>query len=134
MGAEATPVAGGERVSPTGAARVVSEPPQLRDETDHERLDRNLIELLQEVRVVQTGVQVLFAFLLTVPFSSRFDRSPTSSAARTSPPSSAPPRRPVLLIAPTAVHRILFRLARRSTWSRCPTASPSAGSSRPRWP
>ena len=46
-----------------------------RDETDTERLDRNLIELLQEVRVVQTGVQVLFAFLLTVPFSSRFDDS-----------------------------------------------------------
>ncbi|MEA2290555.1 MAG: hypothetical protein QOD55_2552, partial [Solirubrobacteraceae bacterium] len=45
----------------------------LRSETDLERLDRNLVELLQEVRVVQTGVQVLFAFLLTVPFSSRFD-------------------------------------------------------------
>jgi len=43
--------------------------PSERDETDAERLDRNLIELLQEVRVVQTGVQVLFAFLLTVPFS-----------------------------------------------------------------
>jgi protein-S-isoprenylcysteine O-methyltransferase Ste14 len=46
--------------------RVGVEP--LRDETDTERLDRHLIKLLSEVRVVRTGVQVLFAFLLTAPF------------------------------------------------------------------
>src|SRR4051794_4049084 len=43
-----------------------------RNETDLERCDRNLVELLQEVRVVQTGVQVLFAFLLTAPLAPRF--------------------------------------------------------------
>jgi uncharacterized protein DUF6328 len=113
MGAEATPPSGGERVSPTGAARVVSEPPPLRDETDHERLDRNLIELLQEVRVVQTGVQVLFAFLLTVPFSSRFDQIThfQRGAYFTALVGSAAAS--VLLIAPTAVHRILFRLGQK---------------------
>jgi hypothetical protein len=81
-----------------------------RSETELERWDRNLVELLQEVRVVQTGVQVLFAFLLTAPLAPRFpDLTPfqradyfatlllTGAAA-------------VLLIAPTAYHRILFRL------------------------
>ena len=43
-----------------------------RDETEEERLDRNTGELLQELRVAQTGVQILFAFLLTLPFTQRF--------------------------------------------------------------
>lgn len=43
-----------------------------RDETDVERSDRNWIELIQELRVAQTGIQVLAGFLLTLPFSSRF--------------------------------------------------------------
>ena len=43
-----------------------------RDETQEERDDRNLIELLQELRVAGLGVQVLFGFLLALPFSSRF--------------------------------------------------------------
>src|SRR3954468_21119280 len=43
-----------------------------RNETPLERSDRHLGELMQEVRVAQTGVQVLFGFLLTVPFTSRF--------------------------------------------------------------
>ncbi len=43
-----------------------------RDESEHERLDRNLEELTGELRVVVTGVQVLFAFLLVVPFDSGF--------------------------------------------------------------
>jgi hypothetical protein len=43
-----------------------------RHETPDERADRNLVELLQELRVVQTGVQILFAFLLGVAFTPRF--------------------------------------------------------------
>ncbi|MFF7157888.1 DUF6328 family protein, partial [Streptomyces sp. NPDC008139] len=43
-----------------------------RDETPEERADRQWGELLQELRVVQTGVQILFGFLLTVPFQQRF--------------------------------------------------------------
>ena len=42
------------------------------EETKKERVDRELIELLNELRVALPGVQVLFAFLLTVPFSQRF--------------------------------------------------------------
>lgn len=43
-----------------------------RDELPGERLDRNWNELLQETRVTQTGIQILFGFLLTVPFQPRF--------------------------------------------------------------
>ncbi|MFD7070938.1 DUF6328 family protein [Streptomyces sp. NPDC059913] len=42
------------------------------EETPAERADRNLVELLQELRVVQTGVQIVFAFLLGVAFTNRF--------------------------------------------------------------
>lgn len=45
-----------------------------RDETPEERADRQWGELLQELRVVQTGVQILFGFLLTVPFQQRFEQ------------------------------------------------------------
>jgi Family of unknown function (DUF6328) len=80
-----------------------------RGETEVERLDRNWNSLLQELRVVQTGVQLLTGFLLTLPFQQRFDVL-------------GPPMRivylvtvgfsvcaTVLLIAPVAMHRILFR-------------------------
>ncbi|MFF1467993.1 DUF6328 family protein [Streptomyces mirabilis] len=48
------------------------QPQPSRHETPEERADRNLAELLQELRVVQTGVQILFAFLLGLAFTSRF--------------------------------------------------------------
>src|SRR4029079_4229693 len=76
-------------------------------------LDRNLIELLQEVRVVQTGVQVLFAFLLTVPFSSRFDQITQFQRGAYFAALVGSAAASVLLIAPTAVHRILFRLGQK---------------------
>jgi hypothetical protein len=44
------------------------------EESKEDRLDRELIELLNELRVTLPGVQILFAFLLTVPFASRFER------------------------------------------------------------
>jgi hypothetical protein len=84
-----------------------------RDETDTERLDRNLIELLQEVRVVQTGVQVLFAFLLTVPFSSRFNEITGFERAAYFTALIGATAASVLLIAPTALHRILFRMGQK---------------------
>lgn len=43
-----------------------------RDETEEERADRKWVELLQEIRVAQTGVQILFGFLLTVVFTPRY--------------------------------------------------------------
>jgi hypothetical protein len=80
-----------------------------RDETESERLDRNLQEMLGELRVALPGVQVLFAFLLVVPFNQRFVDvtqfqktvffiTLLCTAAST-----------VCLIAPTAHHRLEFR-------------------------
>ena len=79
------------------------------EETEAERLDRELTELVQELRVLLPGVQVLFAFLLTVPFSIGF-RSVTGAervlffVALAATSVSA-----VLLIAPSARHRARFR-------------------------
>ena len=84
-----------------------------RSETELERCDRNLVELLQEVRVVQTGVQVLFAFLLTVPFSSRFDEITGFQRGAYFAALVGTAAASVLLIAPTSVHRILFRMGQK---------------------
>ena len=81
-----------------------------RNETDLERLDRNLVELLQEVRVVQTGVQVLFAFLLTAPLAARFPELTAFQRDVYFVTLLATGAAAILLIAPTAYHRILFRL------------------------
>jgi O-antigen/teichoic acid export membrane protein len=87
----------------------VTDRPSGREESESERLDRNLSELLQELRVALPGVQVLFAFLLAVPFQQNFTKiTPfqervyfatlllTAAAA-------------VLLISPSAYHRMTFR-------------------------
>jgi amino acid transporter len=86
-----------------------SEMPDARDETTAQRDDRNLAELLQELRVAGLGVQVLFGFLLSLPFTSRFSRlspgqrdlylaSLVLSATATA-----------LLLGPVAYHRLVFR-------------------------
>jgi hypothetical protein len=83
--------------------------PLARNETPLERCDRNLVELLQEVRVVQTGVQVLFAFLLTAPLAARFPELTPFQRYDYFATLLAAGAAAVLLIAPTAYHRILFR-------------------------
>jgi O-antigen/teichoic acid export membrane protein len=82
-------------------------------ETLDERDDRNLTDLLQELRVAGIGVQVLFGFLLGLPFTTRFDRledwqrwlylSILLLAAASI----------VLLVAPVAYHRLVFRRHQR---------------------
>ena len=81
-----------------------------REETEEERLDRNLGELLQELRVALPGVQVLFAFLLAVPFqqqlqprSVEFEEKVYFATLLLTALSAA------LLIAPSAYHRLTFR-------------------------
>lgn len=80
-----------------------------RPETEEERDDRNLAELLQELRVAGLGVQVLFGFLLSLPFTSKFSQlsggqrnlyltSLTLAAVSTA-----------LLVGPVAYHRWVFR-------------------------
>jgi hypothetical protein len=80
-----------------------------RNETALERCDRHLAELLQEVRVAQTGVQVLFGFLLTVPFTVRFDELTGGERALYFLTLAVAGAAATLLIAPTAQHRVLFR-------------------------
>lgn len=80
-----------------------------RNETPLERCDRNLVELLQEVRVIQTGVQVLFAFLLMAPLSARFPQLTGSQRVEYFMTLLASGAAAVLLTAPSAYHRILFR-------------------------
>ena len=53
---------------------MADEKAPIRHETEKERWDRNFADLLQELRVTQTGIQILFAFLLTLPFSSGFPK------------------------------------------------------------
>lgn len=89
--------------------QAIESPVTGRNETPLERCDRNLAELMQEVRVAQTGVQVLFGFLLTVPFTVRFHAiTPTERAVYFITLMLAGAAA-VLLIAPTSQHRLLFR-------------------------
>jgi hypothetical protein len=80
-----------------------------RNETHLERCDRNLVELLQEVRVVQTGVQVLFGFLLMAPLTARFDHLHGRQHTEYYVSFAMAGFAAFLLIAPTAYHRALFR-------------------------
>jgi Na+/melibiose symporter-like transporter len=79
------------------------------EESQEERINRELIELLNELRVALPGVQVLFAFLLAVPFTQRFAdttelQRDTFMVALLSTLAGS-----VFLIAPSAYHRIRFR-------------------------
>jgi hypothetical protein len=84
-------------------------PLHLRNETELERCDRHLAELMQEVRVAQTGVQVLFGFLLTVPFTVGFDALTPGERRLFFITLAMAGAAAMLLITPTAHHRILFR-------------------------
>ena len=79
------------------------------DESKAERLDRELGELLQELRVALPGVQVLFAFLLTVPFSQGFDRLTGFQRDLYFGILLATALASILFIAPTAYHRLRWR-------------------------
>jgi Ca2+/Na+ antiporter len=85
-----------------------------RDETEAERVDRNLSELINEIRVALPGIQVLFAFLLILPFNTRFadlteGQKNLYFAVLVCTALSA-----TLLIAPTMHHRLQFRKNRKA--------------------
>jgi hypothetical protein len=80
-----------------------------RNETKEERLDRNLQELLGELRVILPGVQVLFAFLLVAPFNQRFADISSFQKYLYLGTLLAAAGASVLLIAPSIHHRITFR-------------------------
>jgi hypothetical protein len=96
-------------------------------ETEKERLERNYGDLLQELRVAQTGVQILFAFLLTLPFAARFgeindfDRGVYLVSLLTAAGAAA------LIISPVAYHRSLFRRGRKAELVRSAHRMASGG-------
>jgi amino acid permease len=91
----------------------MDELPRRRGESQKQRWDRNFADLLQELRVAQTGVQILFAFLLTLPFSNGFPKTTEFQkivyiTALLSAAGAA-----AMIIAPVAFHRALFRQGRK---------------------
>jgi hypothetical protein len=80
-----------------------------RSETETQRLDRNWLSLLQELRVVQTGVQLLTGFLLTLPFQPRIDGLSSTMRIVFLVTVGCSVGATVLLEAPVGMHRILFR-------------------------
>jgi O-antigen/teichoic acid export membrane protein len=79
------------------------------EETHRERVNRELSELLQGLRVALPGVQVLFAFLLTVPFAAGFAKATDFQRDALLVTTVAAAMSSVLFIAPAAQHRMLFR-------------------------
>jgi hypothetical protein len=98
-----------------------------RDESEAQRDDRNLAELLQELRISGLGVQVLFGFLLSLPFTARFAKlsqgqrdlylaSLVLSAVATA-----------LLLGPVAYHRIVFRRRQKEPLVRAASVMATLG-------
>lgn len=80
-----------------------------RDETEAERLDRNWTEMLQELRVTQTGTQILTGFLLTIPFQQRFAELDEVQRAIYLVLVGFAVLATILALAPVSLHRALFR-------------------------
>src|SRR6478752_1919506 len=83
------------------------------DEDDAERLTRNLNELLQELRVTQTGIQILTGFLLTLPFSQRFQDLDAIQRGAFLAILTGSVIATGLVTSPVAFHRVLFRHGQR---------------------
>jgi amino acid permease len=82
-------------------------------ESEKQRWDRNFADLLQELRVTQTGVQILFAFLLTLPFSAQFTRTTDFQRDVYIVALLAAAAATAMIISPVAFHRALFRQGRK---------------------
>jgi cation transport ATPase len=83
--------------------------PDPRHETEAERDDRNLAELLQELRVAGLGVQVLFGFLLSLPFTTRFTKLSHGHRDLYLACLVLAAIATALLMGPVAYHRLVFR-------------------------
>jgi hypothetical protein len=80
----------------------------VRRESETKQLDRNWAELVQELRVIGTGVQILFAFLLSIPFQARFGRTTALQRDDYLATLMLSGAAAIIFIAPVAVHRFLF--------------------------
>jgi hypothetical protein len=91
----------------------VEQTARTRGETREEVLDRNLGDVLQELRVVLTGVQVLFGFLLTLAFTADLDTRGAFATSVYTVTLLSIAAATVVLIAPVSFHRMVFRRGRR---------------------
>jgi len=118
-------------MAPANLAEPVTQPSESsggsRDETELERWDRNLADLLQEMRVALTGVQILFAFLLTLPFAARFDQTGPRDHAVYVVTLLASAAASALLLAPVSFHRRVFRQGRKDQLVRSASRLAQAG-------
>ena len=85
-----------------------------RGETEDEKADRRYDELLQELRVAQTGVQFLFAFLLTLAFTQRFAQLDGFDTAVYTVALLSTALATMVLIAPVSIHRLVFRRGQKA--------------------
>ena len=105
---------GGDAPAP-GSRRGADAPESARPgETEAERDDRNLNELLQELRVAGLGVQVLFGFLLALPFTSRFVQLSHAQRGLYVACLLLAATATALLLGPVAYHRLVFRMHRKA--------------------
>ncbi|WP_346958663.1 DUF6328 family protein [uncultured Arthrobacter sp.] len=86
-----------------------------RDESFDEKMDRNWAELLQELRVLQTGVQILAGFLLTLPFQSRFETLDDFQVTLYLANVILAALTTALILLPVSTHRRLFRKGLKDT-------------------
>ena len=97
-------------MGPSGwAGTGTAAPGDPRDESEAQRADRNLGELLQELRVAGLGVQVLFGFLLSLPFTARFTRLSPGQRDLYLASLVLAAVATALLVGPVAYHRLVFR-------------------------
>ncbi len=92
--------------------------PDPRDESEEQRNDRNLAELLQELRVAGLGVQVLFGFLLSLPFTARFSRLSQGQRDLYLTTLVLAAVATALLLGPVAYHRLVFRQGQKESLVR----------------
>lgn len=85
-----------------------------REETELERYDRNLTELMGELRVALPGVQVLFGFLLVIPFDNRFKSATGAEQGLYFATLVLTLLASMLLIAPTMLHRLTFQMGQKA--------------------
>jgi hypothetical protein len=98
-----------------------------RHETEAERIDRNLAELLQELRVASIGVQVLFGFLLSIPFTTKFVELTGAQEALYTADLVLAAVATAFLTAPVAQHRLRFRRHEKAQILRFANATAIAG-------
>jgi hypothetical protein len=101
--------------------------PDPRDESEAERDDRNLAELLQELRVAGLGVQVLFGFLLSLPFTSQFSKLGSGERDLYLATLVLAAVATALLLGPVAYHRLVFRRRQKEQLVRAANVMAIAG-------